>query len=86
MASCSGTVTCLMERGGYGLVVEIDHGNGFLTRYAKLSGSLVKLGDRVEQGQTVGTAGELESGGFGLHFELRIDGFAFNPRYYLKEA
>lgn len=86
VASCSGTVTCLMERGGYGLVVEIDHGNGFLTRYAKLSGSLVKLGDRVEQGQTVGTAGELESGGFGLHFELRIDGFAFNPRYYLKEA
>lgn len=86
VASCSGTVTCLMERGGYGLVVEIDHGDGFLTRYARLSGSLVKAGDRVEQGQVIGTAGELESGGFGLHFELRIDGFAFNPRYYLNEA
>ena len=85
VASCSGTVTCLMERGGYGLVVEIDHGNGFLTRYARLSSSIVKLGDRVEQGQTIGTAGELEYGGFGLHFELRINGFAFNPRYYLKE-
>lgn len=84
VASCAGTVTCLMERGGYGLVVEIDHGDGFLTRYARLSGSLVKLGDRVERGQAIGSAGELEGGGFGLHFELRINGFAFNPRYYLK--
>lgn len=68
-------------------MVEIDHGNGFFDPIRKnCPASLVKLGDRVEQGQTVGTAGELESGGFGLHFELRIDGFAFNPRYYLKEA
>ncbi|OQA73172.1 MAG: Murein DD-endopeptidase MepM [Firmicutes bacterium ADurb.Bin248] len=83
-ASCTGTVVCVMERGGYGLVIEIDHGNGFVTRYAHLQGASVAPGQAVAQGEEIGKAGS--SGnceGPVLHFELRIDGIAYNPRFYL---
>lgn len=83
-ASCSGVVVCAMERGGYGLTLEIDHGEGFVTRYAHLREINVKLGDKIEQGQEIALAGK--SGGLTqarLHFELRISSIAYNPRYYL---
>ncbi|MBQ9832918.1 MAG: peptidoglycan DD-metalloendopeptidase family protein [Clostridia bacterium] len=84
-ASCSGKVVSVLERGGYGLTVEIDHGNGFLTRYAHLKEASVVIGKIVEQGEKIGIVGEKEdnSEGAALHFELRIDGEAYNPRYYL---
>ena len=83
-ASCAGTVVCVMERGGYGLVVEIDHGEGFLTRYAHLKSASVKIGDAVAAGDTIGAAGMTGNAEKAhLHFELRIDGEAYNPRYYL---
>lgn len=47
LASCDGQVVSVLHRGGYGLVVEIDHGEGFLTRYAKLTSAQVELGDQV---------------------------------------
>ena len=86
LASCAGTVVCVMERGGYGLVVEIDHGEGFLTRYAHLMSAAVKVGDEVGQGDVIGTAGMSGNADKAhLHFELRISGEAYNPRYYLSK-
>jgi len=84
LAACGGKVVCVMERGGYGLMVEIDHGNGFVTRYAHLQSASVALGESVAQGDEIGRAGK--SGnceGPVLHFEVRIDGIAYNPRFYL---
>ncbi len=83
-ATCAGTVVSAIERGGYGLMVEIDHGDGFVTRYAHLQSIAVSIGDTVAAGDVIGALG-----GTGnavephLHFELRIDGIAFNPRYYI---
>ena len=73
----------MLQRGGYGLVVEIDHGDGFLTRYAKLTSAQVALGDTVAAGQAIGLIqqadGEEEAY---LHFELRAGGEAYNPCFY----
>lgn len=84
VASCGGTVVSVLVRGGYSLTVEIDHGDGFLTRYAHLASARVKLGDIVAQGDEIGIVGDSKNAeGASLHFELRIDGEAYNPRYYL---
>lgn len=86
LACEGGVVVCAMQRGGYGNMIEIDHGEGFVTRYAHLSSLSVALGDRVAKGQVIGAAGD--SGGCPgaqLHLELRIDGIAYNPRYYLEK-
>ena len=86
-ASCGGTVVLCMMRGGYGLTVEIDHGNGFLTRYAHLKDITVSVGDSVEQGQVIGYVGSTGNAERAmLRFELRIDGVAYNPRYYLEQV
>ncbi|MEL7609185.1 MAG: peptidoglycan DD-metalloendopeptidase family protein [Bacillota bacterium] len=79
LAPEKGVVVAVLERAGYGLVVEIDHGQGFVTRCAKLGEALVAVGQQIGKGDAIGTAGKEE-----LHFEIRIDGMAFNPRYYLK--
>lgn len=85
LASCAGTVVCVMERGGYGLMIEIDHGGGFVTRYAHLAQAAVSPGDTVAQGGTIGTVGESGNcSGPTLHFEIRVDGIAYNPRFYLE--
>lgn len=85
LASEAGTVVSVMERGGYGLVVEIEHEGGFLTRYAHLSESLVSLGDTVAQGDVIALAGSSGNADKAhLHFELRCNGIAYNPRFYLK--
>ncbi len=84
LASAPGTVVSVIERGGYGLFIEIDHGGGFVTRYAHLSEASAAIGDTVEAGTVIGKMGQ--SGNADephLHFELRIDGVAYNPRYYL---
>ena len=84
-AAEAGAVVCVMERGGYGLVVEIAHEGGFLTRYANLGEVKVSLGDAVNKGDTIALAGS--SGNAAktkLHFELRHNGTAYNPRNYLK--
>lgn len=86
LSSEGGTVVCAINRGGYGNIIEIDHGEGFVTRYAHLSQFSVAPGDKVAKGQIIGQAGD--SGNCAeahLHFELRIDGIAYNPRYYIKE-
>ncbi|MDR0840787.1 MAG: peptidoglycan DD-metalloendopeptidase family protein [Christensenellaceae bacterium] len=85
LASAAGQVICVMHRGGYGLMVEISHGEGFVTRYAHLMESAVQLGEEVTAGQVIGRAGDGENAEAArLHFELRIEGEAYNPLYYLK--
>ena len=84
-AAEAGTVVYVMERGGYGLVVEIAHEGGFLTRYANLGEVKVSLGDAVNKGDTIALAGSSGNAAKAkLHFELRHNGTAYNPRNYLK--
>ncbi|OQB25459.1 MAG: Murein hydrolase activator EnvC precursor [Firmicutes bacterium ADurb.Bin182] len=84
-AAESGKVVAVMERSGYGLLIDIDHGNGFVTRYANLQESAVQVGSFVSKGELIAKAGE--SGGERiLHFELRADGGAVDPAVYIKDA
>lgn len=84
-AAEAGTVVRVMERGGYGLVVEIAHEGGFLTRYANLGEVKVSLGDAVNKGDTIALAGSSGNAAKAkLHFELRHNGTAYNPRNYFK--
>lgn len=79
-AAAAGTVTYSDWAGTYGMLVKIDHGNGVETRYAHNSQLLVKVGDKVQQGQRialVGTTGA--STGPHLHFEVVIDGERRDP-------
>ncbi len=72
---------------GYGKAVEIDHGNGLRTRYGHMSALGVKPGERVTRGQMIGRMGSTgRSTGNHLHFEVRIDGRAVNPRPFLEAS
>lgn len=73
--------------GGYGNLVEIDHGRGIITRYGHLSATQVKEGDRVRRGQQIGKMGSTgRSSGSHLHYEVRIDGRAVNPIPFMRSA
>lgn len=70
--------------GGYGYTVAIDHGNGYQTLYAHLSGVNVACGQSVRQGQLIGSGGSSgNSTGPHLHFEVRLNGGFVNPWYVL---
>jgi LysM repeat protein len=72
------------SNGGYGNVVMLDHGNGWVTLYAHLSSVRVGCGQSVAQGQSVGAAGSTgNSTGAHLHFETRFEGGWVNPWYVL---
>nr|WP_298100344.1 M23 family metallopeptidase [uncultured Shinella sp.] len=80
----AGTVVVAGRNGGYGNMVEIDHGNGLTTRYAHLSRVLVKVGDHVEAADAVGLSGTTgRSTGPHLHYEVRRDGKAVDPMRFL---
>ena len=84
-ATASGTVTAAGWSGGYGRMVEIDHGNGLSTRYGHLSEIEVKVGQSVKIGQVVGRLGSTgRSTGPHLHYETRIDGEAVDPDRFLR--
>jgi murein DD-endopeptidase MepM/ murein hydrolase activator NlpD len=71
----------------YGLMVEIDHGNDFITRYAHASKLLVKVGDLVKRGVKIAEVGNSgRSTGSHLHFEVRFKGVAQNPTRFLQNA
>ena len=68
----------------YGNLVEIDHGNGLLTRYAHTSRVMVKTGDLVKRGQVVAQVGNSgRSTGPHLHFEVLVEGVPQNPARFL---
>jgi murein DD-endopeptidase MepM/ murein hydrolase activator NlpD len=84
-ATAAGTVTLAEYSGGYGRMVEIDHGNGLSTRYAHLSTIAVKPGQTVQAGAVVGRVGSTgRSTGPHLHYETRIDGTPVDPRRFLR--
>ncbi|MDD3449563.1 MAG: M23 family metallopeptidase [Gammaproteobacteria bacterium] len=85
LAVASGVVVFAGDRDGYGLLVEIDHGNGLSTRYGHNSKLLVKEGEVVKQGQTIALLGSTgRSTGPHVHFEVLRDGRHVNPARYLR--
>lgn len=83
-ASAAGTVRTYSVRYGYGNYIDINHGSGFVTRYAHLSQFKVKTGDYVQQGQLIGIMGSTgRSSGPHLHFEIRVHDAPQNPLNYL---
>ena len=69
---------------GYGYLLRVDHGNGFATWYAHLSGFNVVLGQAVKRGDLIGYAGSTgRSSGPHMHFEIRTSEGLINPRFYL---
>jgi len=73
--------------GGYGNMVDIDHGKGIATRYGHMSRIVAHAGDRVKRGDLIGYVGSTgRSTGSHLHYEVRIDGHAVNPIPFLQSA
>src|SRR5665213_2668774 len=84
-ATADGKVTIAGRDGGYGNMVEIDHGNGFSTRYGHLSKIDVKVGQNVRIGETIGEIGSTgRSTGPHLHYETRVNGQAVDPQKFLR--
>lgn len=85
LAAAEGKVVFSGFNGGYGNSVEIRHANGLVTRYAHLSGLVVRQGQMVERGVQIGRMGSTgRSTGSHLHFEVRLNGQAVNPRKFLE--
>jgi murein DD-endopeptidase MepM/ murein hydrolase activator NlpD len=86
-ATADGIVARSEWSGGYGNLVEIDHGRGIQTRYGHLSASLVHAGQRVKRGDLIARMGSTgRSTGSHLHYEVRLDGHAVNPMPFLQSA
>jgi murein DD-endopeptidase MepM/ murein hydrolase activator NlpD len=83
--TANGVVSSAGWSGGYGRMVEVDHGNGLATRYGHLSEILVKVGQPVKIGDVIGAVGSTgRSTGPHLHYETRIDGEAVDPQKFLR--
>ena len=87
-ATADGTVVRAgWNNGGYGNMVELDHGRGIMTRYGHMSAVLVHAGDHVTRGQQIGRMGSTgRSTGNHLHYEVRIDGHPVNPIPFMKST
>jgi murein DD-endopeptidase MepM/ murein hydrolase activator NlpD len=86
-AAASGTVVAAGPSGGYGNMVEVDHGSGFSTRYGHLSQIDVTPGQSVAPGAILGRVGSTgRSTGAHLHYEVRTDGEAVDPARFLRAA
>ena len=84
-AAAAGRVITADVSGGYGNLVEVEHGNGIVTRYAHLSGFNVSTGQSVTPGMVVGLLGSTgRSTGPHLHYETRINGSAVDPARFLQ--
>lgn len=87
LAAATGVVTRTGWVGGYGNMIEIDHGRGMTTRYGHLSAIHVREGAHVTQGDVIGAMGSTgRSTGTHLHFEVRLNGEAVNPMPFLEAA
>ena len=84
-ATAAGRVLHAGPMGGYGAMVEIDHGNGLSTRYAHMSEIVVKEGQEVAEGAILGSLGSSgRSTGPHLHYEVRVDGEPVDPERFLR--
>jgi len=87
VAVADGVVTWSSKRYGYGQLVEINHGNGYSTRYAHNSENLVAVGEEVKKGQTVALMGETgRATGPNLHFEVLHQGQRVNPVNFIRDS
>jgi len=85
VAVASGVVTWSGPRYGYGEMIEINHGNGYATRYAHNSTNLVAVGDTVKRGQRIGHMGDTgRATGANLHFEVLRNGRAVDPLTFIQ--
>lgn len=83
-AAASGVVSFAGYKGSYGNLIVIDHANGVQTYYGHSSKLYVSAGESVSQGETIGAVGSTgNSTGPHLHFEVRINGVAYNPQNYV---
>jgi murein DD-endopeptidase MepM/ murein hydrolase activator NlpD len=86
-ATADGIVSRAERAGGYGNLVQLEHGKGLETRYGHLSRILVHDGQRVHRGDLIALVGSTgRSTGSHLHYEVRIDGRAVNPMPFLQTA
>jgi murein DD-endopeptidase MepM/ murein hydrolase activator NlpD len=87
VAAAKGRVRFVGVNGNYGLSVEVDHGFGIVTRYAHASKTLVKRGQLVERGETIGLVGQTGLAvGPHLHYEVLVNGKATNPRQWFLDS
>ena len=87
IAVASGVVTWSGPRYGYGKMVEINHGNGYVTRYAHNAENLVSVSDTVKKGEVIAKMGSTgRATGPNLHFEVLQHGKVVNPLRYIKAA
>jgi murein DD-endopeptidase MepM/ murein hydrolase activator NlpD len=84
-ATATGTVVEASYSGDYGHLVEIQNGNGFISRFAHLQNYKVKVGDKIKRGQVIGLAGNSgRSTGAHLHYELCLNGKPINPAPFMQ--
>ena len=87
LAVADGVISFAGSKSGYGHTIEVDHGNGYVTRYAHNSRLTVKAGDLVRAGQQVAKAGSSgRSTGAHVHFEVWEHGNVVNPRKFLADG
>lgn len=87
VAVADGVVTWSSPRYGFGKLVEINHGNGYATRYAHNSENLVSVGEEVKKGQTVALMGDTgRATGPNLHFEVLHQGHRVNPVKFIRQG
>lgn len=87
VAVASGVVTWSGKKSGYGQMVELDHGEGYITRYAHNKQNLVNVGDAVKKGEVVGLMGSSgRSTGPHVHFEVYKNGRSVDPASYIRRT
>ncbi|MBQ0712992.1 MAG: peptidoglycan DD-metalloendopeptidase family protein [Porticoccus sp.] len=87
VAVASGVVTWSGDKNGYGQVLELDHGEGHITRYAHNKKNLVNVGDTVKKGEVIGLMGSSgRSTGPHVHFEVYKNGRAVDPASYIRRT
>ena len=85
VALADGVVTFAGKNAGYGYMVELEHVDGYLTRYAHNQSNLVKKGERVAKGDVIATLGSTgRSTGPHVHLEVRLDGAPIDPGFFVR--
>ena len=86
MATASGVVVFAGPKSGFGHLVTIDHGYGYMTRYGHNSSLTVKVGEKVEKGQVIAKVGSSgQSTGPHVHYEVLVNGIPVNPLKFIVE-